>query len=46
MLTYDLRDYIPDWAKDDEAKIVQKRIWDDLAKELESIAPGCVKKIL
>ena len=45
-LTYRLRNQVPDWAKDQEAKEVQKRVWDDVAKELESIQPGCVKKIV
>jgi hypothetical protein len=31
---------------DEEAKKVQKRVWDGIAKELERIEPGCVQKIL
>ena len=45
-LTYVLRNQVPDWAKDQEAKKVQKRVWDDVAKELDSIQPGCVRKIV
>ena len=37
---------MPSWATDEEAKALQKRIWDDVAKELEAVEPGCVKKIL
>jgi hypothetical protein len=46
MLIYDSRKQLPDWAKDDEAIVLQKRIWDDVAKILESVEPGCVKEIL
>jgi hypothetical protein len=40
------RDQVPDWVKDAAAKQVQKRVWDDIALELERVEPGCVKKIL
>jgi hypothetical protein len=33
MLTYDSRDYVPDWVKNEEEKKLQKRVWDDFAKD-------------
>jgi hypothetical protein len=46
MLTYDARSQVPSWVTDEEGKQAQKRIWDDIANELESIERGCVKRIL
>jgi hypothetical protein len=46
MLTYDPRSQVPSWVTDEEGKQAQKCVWDDIANELESIEPGCVKKIL
>lgn len=40
------RFYVPSWVTDDEGKAVQKRAWDDIAKELERIEPGCVQRLL
>ena len=37
---------MPSWITDEEGKVSQKRVWEVIAKELESIEPGCVKKIL
>ncbi|KAF7556515.1 hypothetical protein G7Z17_g1377 [Cylindrodendrum hubeiense] len=37
---------VPSWAIDEEGKQDQKRIWDDIAKELEKVAPGCVERML
>jgi hypothetical protein len=33
-------------VNDEEGKQSQKRVWDIIARELESVEPGCVKKIL
>lgn len=45
-LTYYLRNQVPNWVTDEEAQKVQKRVWDDVAKELESTQPGCVKRVV
>jgi hypothetical protein len=37
---------VPSWVTDEEGKQAQKRVWDDIANELDSIEPDCVKKIL
>jgi hypothetical protein len=47
MLTnYDPRDGVPSWITDEEGKKSQKAVWEAIANELESIEPGCVKKVL
>ncbi|KAH8653628.1 hypothetical protein BX600DRAFT_489307 [Xylariales sp. PMI_506] len=37
---------VPEWVTDDEGKALQKKIWEDIAKELDIIVPGCVEKAL
>ncbi|KAF7558902.1 hypothetical protein G7046_g5264 [Stylonectria norvegica] len=37
---------LPEWIVSEEGKEDQKRIWEGIAKELETIAPGSVKAIL
>ncbi|CAM1501274.1 Fc.00g104360.m01.CDS01 [Cosmosporella sp. VM-42] len=37
---------VPEWAAGDEGKRSQKRAWEVVAKELETIEPGCVTRIL
>lgn len=37
---------VPQWSKNDDGTAAQKQVWDVIASELESIEPGCVKKIL
>ncbi|KAL3469615.1 hypothetical protein BJX99DRAFT_241008 [Aspergillus californicus] len=39
-------DKVPEWAKDEEAEKWQKNLWDAIAKELETVEPGCVQKAL
>lgn len=41
--SWDNSDKIPVWARDEED---QKTAWEAVAKELEAIEPGCLKKIL
>ena len=38
-------DKIPTWANDEDAKKYQKIAWEAVEKELETIEPGCVKKV-
>lgn len=37
---------VPSWVTDEEGIKLQKRAWNVIESELESIQPGCVKKIL
>ncbi|KAF4637286.1 hypothetical protein G7Y89_g800 [Cudoniella acicularis] len=37
---------VPSWITDEDGQQAQKRIWYGLVKELESVEPGYVKKIL
>ncbi|KIX04845.1 uncharacterized protein Z518_05716 [Rhinocladiella mackenziei CBS 650.93] len=37
---------VPEWVTNEEGKQAQKRVWDDIAKELDSLMPGCVKILL
>jgi len=37
---------VPQWFKDEDGTPMQKGVWDVIAKELETIEPGCVKRIL
>ncbi|KAK7414071.1 hypothetical protein QQX98_007103 [Neonectria punicea] len=39
-------DKVPSWVTDEEGRKWQKNLWDVMAKELETIEPGCVKKVL
>jgi hypothetical protein len=39
-------DEVPTWVTDEHGKQLQKRIWDDLARILNSVEPGCVDRIL
>ncbi|KPM42943.1 hypothetical protein AK830_g3628 [Neonectria ditissima] len=39
-------DKVPNWVTDGEGRKWQKNLWDIVANELESIEPGCVKKLL
>ncbi|PMD31033.1 NAD(P)-binding protein [Hyaloscypha variabilis F] len=39
-------DEVPTWVTDENGKQLQKRIWDDLARILNSVEPGCVDRIL
>ncbi len=40
------RHQIPEWVKDEEGKVLQKKMWDGVAKELNQVAPGCVERAL
>jgi hypothetical protein len=40
------REKVPNWITDEEGKASQKHVWEIIAKELESVVPGCVKRIL
>jgi len=42
----DPRDDLPSWIMDEEGKRSQRVVWDIIVRELESIEPGCVKKVL
>ncbi|RHZ53929.1 putative short-chain dehydrogenase/reductase family protein [Aspergillus thermomutatus] len=37
---------VPSWVTDEEGKKWQKHSWEIVAKELDSIEPGCVGKVL
>ncbi|ESZ90721.1 putative short-chain dehydrogenase/reductase family protein [Sclerotinia borealis F-4128] len=37
---------VPSWITDEEIKKSQKLVWDAIARELETIEPGCVERIL
>jgi hypothetical protein len=37
---------VPSWIKGEEGKKSHEHVWKLIASELESIEPGCVKKIL
>ncbi len=36
---------MPTWVTDEEGQAAQKRVWGDVAKELESAEPGCLTKV-
>lgn len=36
---------VPTWVTDEEGQAAQKRVWGDVAKELESAEPGCLTKV-
>ncbi|CAJ2502794.1 Uu.00g101880.m01.CDS01 [Anthostomella pinea] len=38
--------YIPTWVTDAKGTAMQKQLWDNVAKRLETIEPGCVSRIL
>lgn len=40
------RDTLPEWITDEEGQRSQKLMWEVIAKELEAVEPGCVKKML
>lgn len=40
------RERVPNWVTDEKGIEGQKRVWDLIARELETVEPGCVKKIL
>ncbi|KAE9380885.1 NAD(P)-binding protein [Stipitochalara longipes BDJ] len=37
---------VPAWVTDEKGRQLQKRIWDDLARILNPVEPGCVDRIL
>ncbi|CAG9981554.1 unnamed protein product [Clonostachys byssicola] len=37
---------VPDYIKDSEGQVEQKKIWEAIAAELNRVAPGCVDKAL
>jgi hypothetical protein len=37
---------VPERVTDEKGRQVQKRIWDDLTKILNSVEPGCVERVL
>lgn len=39
-------DKIPESVTSEKGRLLQKRIWEDLANILESVEPGCVGKVL
>lgn len=40
------RSYTPAWIGGEEAKDGRRKIWDDVAAQLEKAEPGCLAKIL
>jgi len=46
MLTFHLSVEVPDRVTDEEGRQLQKRIWEDLAKILDSVKPGCIEGVL
>lgn len=45
-LTYRSSVWIPEWVSNKSGEAWSVRLWDELADELEKIAPGSVKKAL
>ncbi|KAH8674145.1 hypothetical protein BX600DRAFT_509337 [Xylariales sp. PMI_506] len=37
--------HVPDWVTNKEGQDAQRRIWEDVARELEVIEPGCIKSL-
>ncbi|KAE8422759.1 NAD(P)-binding protein [Aspergillus pseudocaelatus] len=37
---------VPQWVTNDEGKKWQRHAWEAIAKELESVNPGCIQKII
>lgn len=40
------RNEVSDWITNDEGQQAQKRVWADIAKELERAVPGSITSIL
>ncbi len=37
---------LAEWVTNEDGQEAQKRVWDEVASELEEIEPGCVKTLL
>ena len=46
MLTFHHSVEVPDSVTDEKGRLLQKRIWEDLAKILDAVEPGCVERVL
>lgn len=47
MLTlHDTRGAVPVWITNEEGKKSQQLVWELIARELEDVEPGCVKKVM
>jgi hypothetical protein len=41
-----IRDKLPSWMTDEDGQKFQRRAWDVVTAELETIEPGCVTRLV
>ena len=46
MLTFHLSDEVPYRVMDEKGQRLQRRVWEDLAKILDCVKPGCMEGVL